>query len=224
MLNLLNKLAIISGMTEFSARWYFWDGGFLAVGRSRGVVPTHAHHAFQLVVATEGTNKLSHADGDWQQFEAAIVAADEPHAYDGEGVLGAMLLIDPETREGRWLRQSMKQPVQAMLSSRVEPTRELVREFIHNPPDADGTAEFVSSIVKCFGTGIMPTRALDERVAKAIDVVQGMDTKVVSLDAIASQVFLSASRFAHLFSDEVGIPFRRYLLWRRLTRGLVGRP
>lgn len=208
-------------MTEFNARWYFWDGGFLAVGRSRGVVPTHSHHAFQLVVAAEGTNKLRHNDGEWQEFEAAIVAADEAHAYDGEGVLGAMLLIDPETREGRWLRQSMMQPIQAMLPDRMAGARAQVREFTDHPRDAEGTAEFVSSIVKCFGTGIMPTRALDERVSKAIDVVQEMDAKVVSLDAIASKVFLSPSRFAHLFSDEVGIPFRRYLLWRRLTRAML---
>ena len=29
---------------------------------------------------------------------------------------------------------------------------------------------------------------------------------------------LSASRFSHLFTQSVGIPFRRYLLWLRLQR------
>jgi AraC-like DNA-binding protein len=203
------------------ARWYFWDGGFLAVGQSRGVIPTHAHHAVQMVVSVEGSGRLKHADGAWQDYVAAMVAADEPHAYDGNGLTGAMLLIDPESREGRWLRQSIKHPIQPMRDDRLAGTQELIRNFIDDPPDAAGTAEMVSGIVRGFGSGMMPTRALDERVVKAIDLIQELDTRVASLDEIAGKVFLSPSRFAHLFSDEVGIPFRRYLLWRRLTRAMV---
>ena len=34
-------------------------------------------------------------------------------------------------------------------------------------------------------------------------------------------MFLSPSRFAHLFSESVGQPFRRYLLWRKLNRAML---
>jgi AraC-like DNA-binding protein len=34
-------------------------------------------------------------------------------------------------------------------------------------------------------------------------------------------VFLSPSRLTHLFAQEVGLPFRRYVLWRRLTRAML---
>jgi AraC family transcriptional regulator len=203
------------------ARWYFWDGGFLAVGRSRGVIPTHSHHAFQMVVSIDGPGKLAHNDGPWQEYMAAVVRADEPHAYDGNGRFGAMLLIDPESREGRWLAQSIKQPIQAMLQSRIDETHQAIQKFWEEPPDADGTAQLADFIVRQFCTGIMPQRVLDERVVKAIERIQEMDSRVVSLDEVASKVFLSPSRFAHLFTDEVGIPFRRYLLWRRLTRAIL---
>jgi AraC-like DNA-binding protein len=33
--------------------------------------------------------------------------------------------------------------------------------------------------------------------------------------------FLSPSRFAHLFKQQVGLPFRRYMLWRKLTRAML---
>jgi AraC-like DNA-binding protein len=203
------------------ARWYFWDGGFLAVGTSRGVVPTHSHHAVQMVVSLDRAARFRHADEEWQLHEAAMVAPDVPHAYDGDGLVGAMLLIDPESREGRWLLQSQKQPIQPMHASRIEYARNLVRQFRDHPPDAEGTASFVAELVKQFGVGLMPSHTLDERVVKAIDVIQSLQTRVASLDEIAKKVFLSPSRFAHLFSDEVGIPFRRYLLWRRLTRAMV---
>ena len=33
---------------------------------------------------------------------------------------------------------------------------------------------------------------------------------------LAARVGLSASRFTHLFTEQVGIPLRRYVLWSRL--------
>lgn len=38
----------------------------------------------------------------------------------------------------------------------------------------------------------------------------------VSGTKLAAQVGLSASRFTHLFTEQVGIPLRRYVLWSRL--------
>ena len=34
-------------------------------------------------------------------------------------------------------------------------------------------------------------------------------------------VHLSPGRFTHLFKDEVGLPFRRYMLWRKVTRAML---
>lgn len=200
------------------ARWYFWDGGFLVVGGSTAIIPTHSHHAFQMVLSLTDPFRLSHADGPWQSYHAAVVQTDEPHSYAPNGRDGVMVLIDPETREGRWVAQSVTQPIQSMPASRIAETQEVARKFIAEPGDAAATAQFVDFMVRQFCTGIMPQRALDDRVAKAIDAIQQMDARVVSLETVAGKVFLSPSRFAHLFSDEVGIPFRRYLLWRRLTR------
>ena len=47
----------------------------------------------------------------------------------------------------------------------------------------------------------------------------------MSLESAAAAAFLSPSRFAHLFKQQLGLPFRRYLLWRKLTRAmlLIGR-
>lgn len=44
--------------------------------------------------------------------------------------------------------------------------------------------------------------------------------KEINLEAIASKVYLSESRFAHLFKEQTGIPFRRYVLWCRMQAAL----
>src|SRR5689334_388167 len=43
----------------------------------------------------------------------------------------------------------------------------------------------------------------------------------MSLDQAAEKACLSSTRFAHLFRDQVGLPFSRYMLWRKLTRAMV---
>lgn len=203
------------------SRWYFWDGGFCAIGQSKGVVPQHAHHAIQMCVAVEGVVKLKTAEHDWVSYDGAAVLPDVEHSFDSDVALGCMLLIDPESREGRWLRTCLKQPVSPLPAARLDVVRPVLRQFWEEPPDAAGATEVMSFVVKQFGTGMMPMRTLDERVTKAIELIQSMDSRVASLDEVAAKVFLSPSRFAHLFTEEVGIPFRRYLLWRRLTRAIV---
>lgn len=66
----------------------------------------------------------------------------------------------------------------------------------------------------------MPGLEIDPRVGEAlVGIEQRLDRKVSALE-LAGDVFLSEGRFGHLFKQEVGIPLRRYLLWRRLLMGM----
>jgi AraC-like DNA-binding protein len=42
----------------------------------------------------------------------------------------------------------------------------------------------------------------------------------VHLGQVAAAVGISASRLGHLFSDELGLPFRAYVRWARLQRAI----
>jgi AraC-like DNA-binding protein len=87
--------------------------------------------------------------------------------------------------------------------------------------DAPETAALVHSVIRRLCAGPPPPYALDERVVRALELIRRMDTKKISLETVAKAVFLSPSRFAHLFTEQVGLPFRRYVLWRRLTRAML---
>jgi AraC-like DNA-binding protein len=71
------------------------------------------------------------------------------------------------------------------------------------------------------GSGPVPRRRLDNRVTTVLESIRASDDLRISLDQMAAKVFLSPSRFAHLFRDQVGLPFSRYMLWRKLTRAMV---
>ena len=64
-------------------------------------------------------------------------------------------------------------------------------------------------------------RRMDARVTKVLHQIQASDDLRISLSTAADMAFLSPSRFAHLFKDQMGLPFSRYMLWRKLTRAML---
>jgi AraC-like DNA-binding protein len=69
--------------------------------------------------------------------------------------------------------------------------------------------------------GAPPARRLDERITRVLDNIRGRDDLRLPLENAAAMAFLSPSCFAYLFKDQVGLPFSRYMLWRKLTRAMV---
>jgi AraC-like DNA-binding protein len=209
------------GAKGWRARWYLWDGGFLTMGRGSGVVPPHSHHAIQVNLGLDGPIGLMGADGEWGRHRGVIVAPDVRHRFDPMGSLLAMIFVDPESREGSWLRRSLRDAATEISPARLGPLLPALLAFWEEPADAPETARLVHSVVRSLCVGPPPPRAPDARILRSLEVIRGMDTARISLDEVARSVFLSPSRFAHLFSEEVGLPFRRYVLWRRLTRAML---
>ena len=68
---------------------------------------------------------------------------------------------------------------------------------------------------------IFASPQLDARETAVLDAIRASDDLRVSLDQAADKACLSSTRFAHLFKEQVGLPFSRYMLWRKLTRAMV---
>ncbi len=202
-------------------RWYLWDGGFLAIGRSDAVVPAHAHHALQIVIGVDGPMAVSGPDGVWHAGRGIIVRHDVEHSYDGKGAFGAMLFVDPESAEGRWLNSSLPADVTLVPDQRVEGCIAELRAFALKPFESLEIGALTRHCVHSLSTGVPPSRRLDPRVTAVLSAIRTSDDLRVSLESAAARVFLSPSRFAHLFRLQVGLPFRRYLLWRKLTRAML---
>lgn len=210
-----------SARADWQARWYLWDGGFLALGRSTAVVPPHSHHAIQITMALEGEVAMRSGTDEWTTYRGVIAAPDVTHQLDNRGSLVALLFVDPESTEGRWLHRSIRGPLTAVSEPKLEQALSTLRAFWEEPVDAPGTARLIHTLVRSLCPGPPPSHRLDKRIVKALEVIRQMDTRKISLEDVAGAVFLSPSRFAHLFKEEVGLPFRRYVLWRRLNRAMI---
>lgn len=202
-------------------RWYLWDGGFLAVGSSEGAVPPHAHHAFQLVIGIDGDVAIKATDGEWRSGRGLVVPPDVEHSYDGLGAIGAMLFVDPESSEGVWLRSTFRKEIAFVPAERIATCAAELRTFLERPHESLDIRTLILHCVQAVCAGAPPARRMDERVTKVLQEIRASEDLRISLESAAASVFLSEGRFAHLFKQQVGLPFRRYMLWRKLARAVV---
>lgn len=202
-------------------QWYLWEGGFLLTARAQGVVPAHAHHAIQITLAFEGAVALAGPDGVWQRSHGVIVRPDVEHSFDCNAALGAMLFVDPESSIGAWLCAALAQDVSVVAPERHEAAINELRPLIDRPGDVIEVEGAIRRCVQSLRPGRAPERRLDARVTAVLDAIRASDDLRISLSDAAGTACLSPSRFAHLFRDQVGLPFSRYMLWRKLTRAMV---
>ena len=204
-----------------AVRWYVWDGGFFAMGRAQGVVPPHAHHAIQIVLALDGEITACGKDGHWRTGRGIIIGPDVEHSYDSRAAFGAMLFVDPESTEGVWLGSSLPEEITVVPERRVIACVEELKRFRERPMESLEIGALIQHCVQSLSAGAPPARRIDPRVTKVLRQIHQSDDLRMSLGSAAAAAFLSPSRFAHLFKQQLGLPFRRYLLWRKLTRAML---
>lgn len=202
-------------------RWYLWEGGFLLVASAQGIVPAHAHHAIQIVIALEGLVALAGPDGVWRTSRNVVVRPDVEHSFDCNGAVGAMVFVDPESSDGAWLLASLTQDISVVPDARLDAVVHELRAVADAPDEVADLEGLIRRAVHHLRPGRAPERRLDARVTTVLDAIRASDDLRISLSDAAARAFLSPSRFAHLFRDQVGLPFSRYMLWRKMTRAMV---
>lgn len=153
-----------------------------------------------------------------RHFAAQAVFSDKPvGVVDGGGreISGTCLLIEPNATH-RLL------PADTADICYVEPTAAF------GPPHAlrerikAGRARIVSGpAIQPFWEGRMlraPRRAIDTRISDAIATIgRLLALGPVRLSDVSAESDLSVGRLRHLFSSEIGLPFQRFILWRRMS-------
>ncbi len=211
------------GVGQFMA----WDGGCLFIGRHERQLPMHAHRAIQLVVASEGEHRVRASETEaWSAYSVAAVPTRHPHAIDVTASgYGAVIFIEPETREGRAITQRF------LGAGIAEVGDAEVRAISHAifgqwlQGRRDEVVRLSRLLVSTLAAGVAPAVVTDPRILSAIDFINQRLDRPITLDEVASHACLSPSRFRHVFSEQTSMGLRPYILWRRflLTWELIQR-
>jgi len=189
-------------------------GVVIIYGSSLDAAP-HSHHAIQVIwPKAESLCKLNeHAIS-----ELAVVDSKVEHQLQMSE--GWVLLIEPKSSLGQEL--SIKLAGQSFKTFSLPSSKALI------PPahPKDLTKYLIplfqrlklSKQASLTNESTVKDKRIQQLVTKLNQCLQGDCIKPTSWRAseVANQLALSESRFLHLFSAEIGIAWRPYLLWRRM--------
>jgi len=96
-----------------------------------------------------------------------------------------------------------------------------LRTFTEQPFAGMEIGALIPHCVHALSPGPPPMRRLDPRATNVLNRIQASADLRISLDTAAGMVFLSSNRFAHLFKQQGGLLFSRYMLWRKMTRAML---
>lgn len=166
----------------------------------------HAHHAVQVMVGLQRPLRVSTTEDRVSRL--VCIASGAEHAVDANETEVLLLLIEPESPEGRAL--SIAQPPReddALLELRALLDKQA------------GAPQIASRMLAMFGTNEHRPTALHPSLKMALRCLQqtGARSELRRAD-VAAAARISPDRLSHLFDEQLGIPFQRYALWVRLKR------
>jgi AraC-like DNA-binding protein len=186
-----------------------WRPGLLAYVGPGGRSTRHAHHAVQMAVSFGARFELTMA-GRRVRAQASLIPSREPHAFDTGGERIFYALVEPHGARGAALAQCAHELRGLDLAEVVPLGSEPAGDQVSLEAYAD---ELIGSL-----TPGPPHRPLSPHVVAALEYLDAALQGRPRLDEAARAAHISPSRLSHLFSQQVGIPFRRFVVWLRLRR------
>lgn len=199
-------------MPPWGGRLILDAGTILFVGPG-GAAERHAHHAVQLVWALDGDFTVTF-DGPLRR-RAAVIPADVEHAFDATGRQVAILFVEPHGPRGAALDRRARAELGAEVVGDLASVRfpELTLSGVEAARWCDVTLSALGA-----DDPISPLSAVSRR---AVAYVEAAIEGKPQLAEAARRAGVSPSRLTHVFTREVGIPFRRFVLWTRMKHAVA---
>lgn len=178
------------GQLHLGDRWATWSGDI-------GDGALHRHFAAQAIVSDRPV-RVFDALGCSVEAECVLIEPLAPHRVQ-PGCEAVLIYVEPGTRmepDAGELLGSVRAASSLAIIGAPEGPRFWEGWLSSPPPAAD---------------------VLDVRLVAALAFIERvLGLGPVPLQMVATQSGLSTDRFRHLFADQVGLPYKRYILWRRL--------
>lgn len=170
-----------------------------------GSAKSHLYHWVQVLTAKQGELILADAAGRAVACRAAVIPPGVRHAILQGTTDGTMILLPAESAEGMALAKSVSPP--ELPESWARAGTATAHQFDGAELDLQLSPRLTPPRHPAIETSL---RLLPDRILEG----------AVRLREISDDVGLSESRFAHLFSAQVGLAFRPYVRCLRLIRAV----
>jgi len=192
---------------------------FLYIGQGLST-DQHEHHALQLAIALDQPFFLKSAFTHEVKCNFAIIKPDIAHYCEASSSTILFLNIFPETQLARDILYTL--PDQSVIYGDAEDQVYTYAQSIYNKvlnSNQEDVWETCNRLISLL-THKSIIFTTDKRVLNVLHFISENIENPFSLQQLSDVACLSEGRLTHLFKDEVGIPIRRYILWKRTCLAL----
>jgi AraC-like DNA-binding protein len=185
----------------------------------------HRHGALQLTLGIEKPLRLGPDEEpgpDDVTSRAILVAANQYHWFESEGWVAA-LWLEPESRIGRLFAKTFLS-TEAIVALPIEPLAEVwpqLEDMTTSSTSATEALEIRRAIESVWFEESTASPPLHPALRRAIRYVRELPVTRVSASELAEVGGVSETYLLHLFSEQLGIPLRRFVLWWRMRRAVA---
>lgn len=181
---------------------------------------SHQHGAPVYLAGLYDRFRIRIGAGAWTMCRTAMIPAGVSHELDVRGDPIAVLYLEPNAGGTRGLSPLVGTGLEA--DGVVLGTDGEIRLFRDLHESRNGVRDAGAALADILRFSLRRSRrVIDPRIARAVALLHDNDDNLsMGAAALATAVGLSPSRFQHLFTGEVGVPFRRYRAWLRMRRAI----
>lgn len=183
-------------------------------------IPTelHRHFTASVTLCIEGTLRMRTALREpFRPVFGFAALPNMPQQVEGsDSTLILNMQVDPETEAFARLSESLWRdaPSHELSEAVATPLRDQVAALMAEGAVRGQTLWRV--VLDALGGPAKGPRRYDPRIARVLEILKAAMPEAPSTRQLGQQVGLSEGRLIHLFSQQVGVPLRRYVLWLRI--------
>jgi AraC-like DNA-binding protein len=175
--------------------------------------PCHAHRCIQVTLAVEGHVRVrQQPSAPWRRCGAVVIPGDVGHEIDASGSLVLTGFIASAGAVGATLSKWLRPKIGIVPDAEVMRWRRDLGDA--DRLDADRARHWITSSLVGTDPVTRTHPAVDRAMAAVYD--RPLERPTTSLLELSENAGLSTSRFAHVFSESMGMAVRPYLRWLRL--------
>ncbi|WP_083509541.1 helix-turn-helix domain-containing protein [Hyphomicrobium sulfonivorans] len=199
------------------ALWHVDDGWAMFAGPLHRNAP-HAHSTAVYLAGLYGTFRLRIGGGEWFSCRSAVIRPGTVYEFDVGGDPLGVMYLEPNLAGPDAMATFNKtgHEIGGALIGRID--HSIMRPCFEAGRTTPEVASSVSDLVR-HAEG-RAYRRMDDRIVRAVAELQFNLAAAPSVSIAAAAAGISATRFQHLFTREVGVPFRRYRQWQRLRMAI----
>jgi AraC-like DNA-binding protein len=157
----------------------------------------HSHLAHQITFSVNDEQFQVEIDGEIIEDNVLFIPSGKPHRFLESNSKYLSILMDNESL------------------FEIGELKRKIEKLDAFPRDLKDVKSFIKSL------GVNNHKNIDSRVVKIKEMIDHTEClEKIRLNEISKEISLSESRTLHLFKEQVGVPFRKYILWKKLKRAI----